>query len=211
MLGMALFVGTGCNKEKEEDKTPEPPKPKNTMTAAGAEVNIAKAYMLYYGEFDGVHYSTAIFHTSGITLDFATETFSGTGDLLVYDLFSDKNPGLSTGTHAFDYNLDIDEGYDECMYFKNADLSQELDLPSFLAIQDATGSVTVVRRANDDYKLDFNTSNVLVVADMSRTTISSKFDGKLTFFDDSNLTAPSSMEELKNRNPFRKYSQKAQQ
>ncbi len=165
--------------------------------------------MIYYGEFEGTHYSLVVFYGEGVSINLDSMRFEGQGDVQMYDLFSDQGPGLNTGTHSFSYNFDGDAGYDECIYFVNADLSDEEVEASYAADENSTGAVIVTKTSNTNYNFAFSTQNVINANDLNnRVSINTTFNSTLDYIDDSNLQAPTSLEDLRSRNPFRKYSAK---
>lgn len=209
MLSLALFVGvTSCG--EDDPVTPPVITPKGVMTTPNGVVNAKGAAIIYYGDFEGTHYSSLIIYGEGVTLNLDSMRFEGMGDVVNYDLFDTIGAGLATGTYAFDYNLDIDAGFDEALYFINADLSQEELQASYFGDENSTGTAVVVKNSNTSYNVTFNNQNVLNATGTgdARISFSTTYNSTLDYVEDLGVQAPQSLEELLARNPFRKYSAK---
>ena len=130
----------------------------------------------YYGKLDpsdpGYNYDVSLFST-GIIFDPLAGTFSGTGNIIVLQMYSDSENLLSPGTYTF-----------------NADGSRTpftFDIGRFglfVNMDDQTGTIIlvnsgtiVIRKTDDKWTFDFD------CATSADKTIKGSFTGTLDFYD----------------------------
>lgn len=184
-LAFSVIV-TGCKKDEEETGTPAPTPKKNEVTIDGTATAVNSATIVYYGDWlgAGTHNFDLLISTGDLSIDLASQSITGVGDLVYGEFFTNVATHMANG----DYNFEGDSTkYGQAFTFSIAEFTKNLDFANQTTEYEAEvngGKLNVVHTAGaagaqPTYELtfDFNLAN--------GKRVTGYYKGQLVFVDDS--------------------------
>jgi hypothetical protein len=187
MAALAFSViATGCKKDEEgETPTPTPTPKKNELVIDGQATTVSTATLIYYGDFlgSGTENFDLLIGTGTLDINLAAASFTGKGDLLYMEMFTNIATHLAGGTYDYKPMSNLGDAFS----FTNGDFTKNLDIMAETLDYDADvngGKVVVTHTpgstaTNGIYEFTFDVS-----LDNGKK-VTGYYKGALQFVDDS--------------------------
>lgn len=177
---------TSCGKDDDENDDENGIPEENHLKHDARMYEISDGILEYYGQWwddtGGFNFDITLF-SSGITFDEELEDFTGKGNMIMFEMFSESKTELKPGTYTFDADQSYDAGtFDRGLFFLNYDIETE----TAEVTGEIAGGTVKVEKSGSTYKITIDCT------DNKGEKLTGFYEGTLDYYDWSDFWAKSS-------------------